>query len=174
LQKSMELDHFPWLSIEALARAMLRWNFGESPLAKSHDLLGTILKGVEKDRLAILVERLKGIVDYPERPQLVLSKLGVVKYNPLHFLLSQETLSPLRQMPYVIPVGILHHDLHPGNVIIPIDDDSSRSFHVIDFATPRPGNAFFAGNAFFDLAYLELTILLNSFSGFHSITELRS
>src|SRR5205807_9382847 len=98
LQKSMELDHFPWLSIEALARAMLRWNFGESPLAKSHDLLGTILKGVEKDRLAILVERLKGIVDYPERPQLVLSKLGVVKYNPLHFLLSQETLSSLRQM----------------------------------------------------------------------------
>jgi Phosphotransferase enzyme family len=168
LQKSLELDHFPWDPIEALTRVMLRWNFAGSPISKSHDLLGTILKGVEKERLPALLERMKGIMDYPERPQLVLSKLGVVRYNPMHFLLSQEALAPLRQMSYVIPVGILHWDLHPGNVIIPVDDDTSRSFHVIDFAASR------AGNAFYDLAYLELTILLNSFRGFHSIAELKS
>src|SRR6266436_2876916 len=73
LQKSLELDRFPWDPIEALARIMLRWNFAGSPLSKSHDLLGTILNSIEKERLPALLERLKGIVDYPERPQLVLS-----------------------------------------------------------------------------------------------------
>ncbi len=168
LQKSLELNRFPWDPIEALTRVMLRWSFAGSPLSKSHDLLGSIREGVEKERLPALLERLKGIVDYPERPQLVLSKLGVVRYNPVHFLLSQETPTLLGQMPYVIPEGILHGDLHPGNVIVPVDDDTSRSFHVIDFAASR------AGNVFYDLAYLELTILLNSFGGFHSIAELNS
>src|SRR3989442_15976250 len=65
-------------------------------------------------------------------------------------------------------MGMLHRDLHPGNVIVPVDSGSAQSFHIIDFAASRPGNAFF------DLAYLELSILLNSFNGFHSIAELKS
>src|SRR5439155_23194 len=83
-----------------------------------------------KDHLQSLVQRLKGIVDYPERTQLHLTRLSVSRYNPVYFLLSQEVPRPLRQMSYRIPTGMLHRDLHPGNVIIPTNAKLGGSFHV--------------------------------------------
>ena len=168
LQKSLELHHFPLKSTEELVRVILEWNFETLKISETRDLLGSIEEDLGEKHLSDLIEGLNGIVDYPNRQHLVLIKLGVTKYNPVHFLLNQEVYPSLQKISNFIRQGKLHRDLHPGNVIVPADSTADDLFQVIDFAASG------SGNVFFDLAYLELSILLNSFSGgFRSVAELR-
>jgi hypothetical protein len=171
LQKSLEEDHFPISQIEELAKTVLRWNFEGLPLNWTSDLLESIQKSLERlemHRLQSLADRLGGIVEDIHESVIDLGPLKtILQYNPVHFLLNMNVYQNLRQIGPIIPLGILHGDLHPANVIIPTSDHPEGGFHIIDFAASG------TSNAFFDLAYLEISILLNSPSGFHGMKDLK-
>lgn len=160
--------------IEEVAGTILKWNFGATHIIETSDLLGSILQNIGKDRLRELEGRLKGITKNVNRSRIELIPLvEAPKYNPIYFLSNIDRYkgTTLRQMPYLIPIGLpgnlhLHGDLHPGNVIICKEDQPIEPFHLIDFASSC------SGNVFFDLAYLETSIILNSRGGFHRLLDL--
>ncbi|HYT44208.1 MAG TPA: aminoglycoside phosphotransferase family protein [Methylomirabilota bacterium] len=177
LQKSLKQRHVPKQrefeikQIEQLARVIIKWNFEAARIPGTSDLLECILHGIGEDHLKELEERLKRIGRHFDRPRIDLSELDLTmswRYNPIYFLRSQEAFIPLRQLSQIIPRGLLHGDLHPGNVIISKEGRPRDSFHIIDFASSR------IGNVFFDLAYLEIAILLNSRSGFQRLLDLEN
>ncbi len=158
--------------IEELATVMLRWNLEANPIGGKNDLHISILQGVGEKHLQELEKTLKVIVQYVDQPLLAFIPLeNATYYNPLHFLHNREAYTVLCHMPCVIPEGMLHDDLHPGNVMVrqgtQAKGDQVKAFHVIDFALSR------SGNALFDLAYLEVSILLNSRGGFHRMLDLQ-
>ncbi len=171
LQKSLEEDHFPIGQIEELARTILKWNFEALPLNWTSDLLDSIRNGLQrlgKNHLQSLAERSGGIVESIHESMIDLTPLKtILQYNPVYFLFNMDLHEKLRQISPVIPLGILHGDLHPANVIIPTSDHPDGGFHIIDFAASG------SSNTFFDLAYLEISILLNSPSGFHGMKDLK-
>jgi energy-coupling factor transporter ATP-binding protein EcfA2 len=168
LQKALE-SHFPMRHINELADVILQWNFERkttSEISSMHtvrtsNLLECILNGLGENRMKELEERLVGNGEHFNRSRIDVIPLNtplynpIYLYNPIHFLHNQEIYKALERMKYVIPKGQLHGDLHPGNVIIPKKDNLKGSFHIIDFASSR------VGNAFFDLAYLEISMLFN-------------
>lgn len=84
--------------------------------------------------------------------------------NPIPYL-SGSVTAPKR--PHcTVPLGHLHGDLHPGNIIVSVLSATARGdqppFAIIDFALYRQGNVLF------DLAYLEIAILWHLFEGFQS------
>jgi hypothetical protein len=175
-QEELARNSFQLVHIQKLAHIMLRWNLEERSAPGRYDPLQCIRDGLGEERLNSLKERLRGIVDQIEEPRVDLRLLenpanydeNLTYYNPVHFLLNQDACPPLEKIRLQIPSGILHGDLHPGNVILPIHSQKQGSFHVIDFAAMRKGNAFF------DVAYLEISILLNSFNGYQSIADLKN
>jgi len=171
LQKSLEEDHFPISQIEELTRTILKWNFEAIPLDWTSDLLGSIRNGLqrlEKNHFQSLTEKLSTIVEDCNESLVDLTPLKtILQYNPVHFLLNLDMYKQLRQIGTAIPSGILHGDLHPANVIIPAPNHPYGGFHIIDFAASG------SSNTFFDLAYLEISVLLNSPSGFHGMKDLK-
>ncbi len=163
LREKLKQRHFqPIQQVEKIASVVLRWNLEAVRLNGTSDLLETILQGIGEQHLTELEESLQGIGEHLNHSRIYLTPFNVPMYNPIYFLRNRERYAQtrLRQMAYLIPRGTLHRDLHPGNVIISKKDQSQASFYLIDFASSRPGNAFF------DLAYLELSTLLNSRRGF--------
>ncbi len=168
-QNNLDQNAFQRTRIDNLAKAVLRWNFESHPLVRTMDLLGCIRDGLRMDFVESLKTRLGEIVEHIDQPRIDLHWLeNTTYYNPMYFLLKPGVCPSLEHIRYSIPCGMLHRDLHPGNVIIPTPDQAGGTFHLIDFGTSRPGNAFF------DLAYLEITLLFNSFNGFHSIVDLKN
>jgi hypothetical protein len=55
--------------------------------------------------------------------------------------------------------GLIHGDLHPGNIMVDRQDADKGSFWLIDFALSR------SAPLFYDHAYLELALLLNHLDG---------
>lgn len=168
-QNNLDQNAFQRTRMDNLAKAVLRWNFEAIPLDRTTDLLGCIRDGLRMEQVESLKTRLGEIADQVDQPRVDLNWLeNATYYNPVYFLLKPCVYPSLEHIRYSIPQGMLHRDLHPGNVIIPTSDQAGGTFHLIDFGTSRPGNAFF------DLAYLEITMLFNSFNGFHSITDLKN
>ncbi len=170
LRKRLEEPYFrSSQQMERLAGVVLRWNFEATHIDRISDLLESILQGFGEQHLKELEESLKGIGQHLDRSRINLTPLAdAAMYNPIYFLRNRamDANTSLRQMAYSLPRGQLHGDLHPDNVIVPREDLSKESFHIIDFASTRPGNVFF------DLAYLEISTLLNSRGGFHKMFDL--
>ena len=84
--------------------------------------------------------------------------------NPVPYLSGSITL--LKPLYCTFPLGYLHGDLHPGNIIVSVLPLPTRGdeppFAIIDFALQRQGNVLF------DLAYLEIAMLWHLFEGFKS------
>jgi len=170
LQNILDQNAFQRTRIDHLAKAVLKWNFEAVPLHQTRDLLGCIREGLGMEHVESLKERLGEIAEHIDQPRVDLHWLenNSTYYNPLYFLLKPGVYPSLEHIRYSIPCGMLHRDLHPGNVIIPTPDQVGGTFHLIDFGTSCPGNAFY------DLAYFEITLLFNSFNGFHSIVDLKN
>src|SRR5207248_5544666 len=133
--------------IEELARTILKWNFEGLPLNWTSDLLESLRNGLQRlgmKHLQSLATRLEGIVEDIHGPMIDLTPLRtILLYNPVHFLLNIDAYGKLRQISPIIPLGILHGDLHPANVIIPTSDHPEGGFYIIDFAASGTSNTFF-------------------------------
>ncbi len=132
---------------------------------KQENIIQAIKSGLEDYRLKDLRERLTNIVRNPLCARIEGEPLpqNEWKSNPLPYLLD-EIAYPIPQKQFLFR-GKIHGDLHPANIIVPAmqsNQDISNdpeAFWLIDFALAREGNALF------DLAYLELSLLLTLFEG---------
>jgi serine/threonine protein kinase len=80
---------------------------------------------------------------------------GRILANPLWFCTSDVA----RGMDGVQFSGIIHGDLHPGNIMVDRQSSPAEAFWLIDFALSR------SAPLFYDHAYLELALLLNNLEG---------
>lgn len=157
---------YPANIVQAIASVMLEWSVprqGDPGGASSHDVLDVVRRGLGQHRLETLQERLRGVVDNFAYARIEGEPLGSQwRINPLPYLLDRQARLEKKRA-YPILQGNLHGDLHPANIIMPKKSEEAGwdqvYFVLIDFAMAR------RGNALFDLAYLELSLLLNHFKG---------
>lgn len=85
--------------------------------------------------------------------------------NPVPYILG--STRDLEPQVCTVPLGHVHGDLHPGNLVVSavarVSDAAEPPFTIIDFALYRP-----RGNILFDLAYLEIALVWYKFEGFQS------
>lgn len=81
---------------------------------------------------------------------------GRLLVNPLWFCQSPVIASDTRHVRFA---GLLHGDLHPGNLLLERTDPRSEQFWMIDFALSH------SGSLGYDHAYLELALLLRYLDG---------
>jgi hypothetical protein len=166
LQNCLAYRLYPANIVQAIASAMLEWSVprqGAAGRTSALDVLDVVRQGMGEHRLLTLQERLQGVVDNLDYVRVEGEPLGARwKINPLPYLLDRQARLG-KEREYPILQGNLHGDLHPANVIIPKKDQElgwdEVYFALIDFAMAR------RGNALFDLAYFELSLLLHHFEG---------
>ncbi|MGW4852769.1 P-loop NTPase [Streptomyces sp. NPDC004288] len=75
----------------------------------------------------------------------------------LAFLDPRQILGPERAGPQRVMYGICHGDLNTGNLLVPVDErvDTDTGYSIVDLGRAHPGAVGF------DLAYLEVSVLVN-------------
>ncbi|QIP85538.1 hypothetical protein GLX30_17515 [Streptomyces sp. Tu 2975] len=82
---------------------------------------------------------------------------GTVERGGYAFLDPREILGPCRGGSVPVMHGQCHGDLNTGNLLVPVDEraDADSGYWIVDLARAR------SGAAGFDLAYLEVSVLVN-------------
>ena len=154
--------------VDAVGRALLSYNRSVIPEIvprkdqvtdpqKDSNVFAEIRDGIGSTRIEDLRLAVDRVLDKPQATYISLPPRlhnSFPLLNPCLYMDPDPKMWPAQPRKHAILKGPLHGDLHPGNIIVPTGAQSDQWF-LIDFATGR------YGNALFDLAFFELSILLN-------------